>query len=55
MLKLCPGNNDERVTSILGASIVMATGASGVVLLNKKTGLKASLSRLFAMQMRCLL
>ena len=30
------GTNDERVTSILGASIVMATGASGVVLLNKK-------------------
>ena len=23
------GTNDERVTSILGASIVMATGASG--------------------------
>ena len=30
------GTNDERVTSISGASIVMATGASGVVLLNKK-------------------
>ena len=30
------GTNDERVASILGASIVMATGASGVVLLNKK-------------------
>ena len=30
------GTSDERVTSILGASIVMATGASGVVLLNKK-------------------
>ena len=30
------GTNDERVTSILGASIVMSTGASGVVLLNKK-------------------
>ena len=30
------GTNDERVSSILGASIVMATGASGVVLLNKK-------------------
>ena len=30
------GTNDERVTSILGASVVMATGASGVVLLNKK-------------------
>ena len=30
------GSNDERVTSILGASVVMATGASGVVLLNKK-------------------
>ena len=30
------GTNNERVTSILGASIVMATGASGVVLLNKK-------------------
>ena len=26
------GTNDERVTSISGASIVMATGASGVVL-----------------------
>ena len=49
------GTNDERVASILGASIVMATGASGVVLLNKKIGLKASPSRLFAMQMRCLL
>ena len=30
------GTNDDRVASILGASIVMATGASGVVLLNKK-------------------
>ena len=30
------GTNDERVASISGASIVMATGASGVVLLNKK-------------------
>ena len=30
------GTNDERVVSISGASIVMATGASGVVLLNKK-------------------
>ncbi len=30
------GTNDERVTSISRASIVMATGASGVVLLNKK-------------------
>ena len=30
------GTNDERVSSISGASIVMATGASGVVLLNKK-------------------
>ena len=30
------GTNDERVTSISGASVVMATGASGVVLLNKK-------------------
>ena len=30
------GTSDERVTSISGASIVMATGASGVVLLNKK-------------------
>ena len=30
------GTNNERVASILGASIVMATGASGVVLLNKK-------------------
>ena len=30
------GTNDERVTSISEASIVMATGASGVVLLNKK-------------------
>ena len=30
------GTNDERVASISRASIVMATGASGVVLLNKK-------------------
>jgi hypothetical protein len=30
------GTNDERVASISGASVVMATGASGVVLLNKK-------------------
>jgi len=36
-IKALPGgSNDERVTSILGASVVMATGASGVVLLNKK-------------------
>ena len=30
------GTKDERVASILGASIVMGTGASGVVLLNRK-------------------
>ena len=30
------GTNEERVSSIAGASVVMATGASGVVLLNKK-------------------
>ena len=30
------GTNDERVASISGASVVMATEASGVVLLNKK-------------------
>ena len=36
-VKALPGGaNDERVASISGASIVMATGASGVVLLNKK-------------------
>ena len=36
-VKVLPGGtNDERVASISGASIVMATGASGVVLLNKK-------------------
>ena len=36
-IKALPGGtNEERVASISGASIVMATGASGVVLLDKK-------------------
>ena len=48
------GTNDERVTSILGASIVMATGASGVVLLNKKDWIESESIEVVAMQMRCL-
>ena len=54
MLSFAGGTNDERVTSISGHHSHGYRGKR-VVLLNKKTGLRASLSRLFATQMRCLL